>query len=459
MAYLRTRKANLKLNHFPLSKQILYATGTLGWSIMVNLILVMFVYYYVPPTGKGLHLLITQRTVLGIFTVLEIIAAGGRLTDAFYDPFIGKMSDSCKSKRGRRIPFMMWSIVPAVACCILVFFPPYGGGVSNMNAVWLAFFLTLFFMSVTTYVIPYNSLLPELAASNEDKIRLSTFQQVGFVLGAVIASLVNNIADLFGWMLHLSERATCIQYAAITLGLSGGIALLIPVLTIDEKKYCHSVPSSTPLIKALKQSLSDKNFIYFIVAVLIYNMALSIITTGMLFFLTVLCHIDASEGSKFMGFMILLALLFFPIVYYLTKRFGEKKLLVIAFFILGFVFAGIALVGKVPIAPKVQLYIFLGIAAFPVAVLGILPNALLARIAAINTDKTGDNREGTYYAVNYFSVKVGQTLGLASFALLTIFGKDPGHDFGLRLSGIFGCTLCALAGFIFTGFKDSHKTG
>ena len=424
---------------------------------MVNLILVMFVYYYVPPTGKGLHLLITQHTVLGIFTLLEIIAAGGRLTDAFYDPFIGKMSDGCKSKRGRRIPFMMWSIIPAVACCILVFFPPNSGGVSNMNAVWLAVFLTVFFMSISTYVIPSNSLLPELAVTDEDKIRLSTFQQVGFVLGAVIASLVNNIADLFGWLLHLSERSTCIQYSAITLGIAGGIALLIPVLTIDEKKYCHSVPSSTPLIKALKQSLSDRNFIYFIVAVLTYNMALSIITTGMLYFLTVLCNIDASEGSKFMGFMILLALLFFPVVYYLAKRFGEKKLLIIAFFVLGFVFAGIALVGKVPISPEVQLYIFLGIAAFPVAILGILPNALLARIAAVNSAKTGDNREGTYYAVNYFSVKVGQTLGLASFAILTIFGKDIGHDFGLRLSGVFGCTLCVIAGLIFTRFKGSKS--
>lgn len=442
---------------FPLNKQILYAAGTMGWSIMVNLIGVMFIYYYVPPNGSGLHLLITQRTVFGIFTLLTLITVGGRLTDAFYDPFIGKMSDSCKSKRGRRIPFMMWSILPAVICCILVFFPPSGGGVSRMNAVWLAFFLTVFFMSVTTYVIPYNSLLPELAATNQDKIRLSSFQQVGYVLGVVIASLVNNIADLFAWLLHISERATCLQYAAVILGVTGGILMLIPVLAIDEKKYCRSVPSSTPLRKALKQTLSDKNFIYFIVAVLAYYMALNIITNGMLYFLVVLCNIKASEGSKFIGFMILLALVFFPVVYYLAKRFGEKKLLVIAFFILGFVFAGIALVGKLPIVPEVQLYIFLGIAAFPVAVLGVLPNALLARIAAENAAATGDNREGTYFAVNYFSQKVGQTLGLASFAMLTIFGKDPGHDFGLRLSGIFGCALCIIAGLIFTGFKDAKK--
>ncbi len=428
----------------------------MGWSIMVNLIGVMLVYFYIPPKGSGLHVLITQRTFLGIFTLMALITAGGRLSDAFYDPFIGKMSDSHKGKRGRRIPFMMFSIIPAVVCCILVFFPP-ARQVSRLNIGWLASFLTLFFMAATTYIIPYNSLLPELATTDEDKIRLSTFQQVGFALGAFIASLTNNIADLFAYLLHLTERGTSVQYAAVSLAVMGGLIMLIPVLTVDEKKYCRSVPSSTPLMEALKQSLSNRNFIYFIIAVLAYSMALNIITNGMLYFLTVLCHIDASQGSKFIGYTFLLALMFFPIVNLLAKRFGEKKLLVISFFILGFVFAGIALIGKLAMPPVVQLYLFLGIASFPVATLGILPNALLARIASDNAALTGDNREGTYFAVNFFSIKVGQTFGLAVFAMLTIYGKDPGHDFGLRLSGIFGCALCIISGLIFTGFKETRK--
>jgi glycoside/pentoside/hexuronide:cation symporter, GPH family len=428
----------------------------MGWSIMVNLIGVMLVYFYLPPTNSGLHVLITQRTFLGIFTLMALITAGGRLTDAFYDPFIGKMSDSCKSKRGRRIPFMMFSIIPAMLCCVMVFYPP-AQQVSRMNVAWLACFLTLFFMAATTYIIPYNSLLPELTSNNKERIRLSTFQQVGFIAGAIISSFINNIADIFSRLLHITEREQCVQYAAISLAILAGIVMLIPVLTVNEKKYCLSKPSSTPLIKALKQSLSDKNFIYFIIAVLSYSMALNIITNGMLYFLTVLCHIDDSQGPKFIAYLFLLALLFFPVINIMAKRIGEKKMLVTSFFVLGLVFAGITLIGKLPMPPVVQLYLFLGIAAFPVATLGILPNALLARIASENALSTGDNREGTYFAVNFFSIKVGQTFGLAVFAMLTIYGKDPGHDFGLRLSGMFGCVLCIMAAFIFTGFKDARK--
>ncbi len=216
----------------------------MGWSIMVNLIGVMLVYFYIPPTGSGLHVLITQHTFLGIFTLMALITAGGRLTDAFYDPFIGKISDSHKGKRGRRIPFMMFSIIPAIACCILVFYPP-AKEVSRINAGWPACFLTLFFMAATTYVIPYYSLLPELAATDADKIRLATFQQVGFIAGAITASFINNIADLFSGLLHLSDRTACVQYASVSLAIIGGIAMLIPVLTIDEKNT--AAPNHHPL--------------------------------------------------------------------------------------------------------------------------------------------------------------------------------------------------------------------
>lgn len=59
-----------------------------------------------------------------------------------------------------------------------------------------------------------------------------------------------------------------------------------------------------------------------------------------------------------------------------------------------------------------------------------------------------------FFAVKYLFVKLGQTLGIALFAMLTIYGKDPGHDFGLRLNGVVGFALCILALLFFTRFKE-----
>ncbi|HXB11736.1 MAG TPA: MFS transporter [Bacteroidia bacterium] len=444
------------MKNFPLSKQIIYALGMMGWSMMINLIGVMLVYFYLPPNGAGLNVLVSQATFLGVFNIMAVILGSGRLFDAFYDPFIARMSDKSKSKRGRRIPFMLYSTLPSVIFCILVFFPP-AMIATRSNAIWLVLTLTLFFVSTTTYAIPYNAMMPEIAKTSEDKVRLSSFQQVGFVFGIIISSQCNNIGDVMGNIFHLTGRVACLQYSVVFLAIIGGIAMLIPALLIDEKKYCHSGPSSTPIFKALKESFTNRNFIYFIIAYLTFFMALNLITNGLLYFVKVLAGIPESQGGRLIGFMVLLSLLFYPLVNYTVKKIGEKRLVLISFFILSFAFIGIAFIGRLPIDPKLQLYVLLGLVAFPLASLGILPNAILAGIIDEDVKRTGDNREGMYFAVNFFSAKLGQTLGLALFAMLTIYGKDPGHDMGLRMTGVSGCVLCAFAGLIFFGFKQQAK--
>ncbi|HTB06149.1 MAG TPA: MFS transporter [Bacteroidia bacterium] len=441
------------MKSFPLSKQIVYALGMMGWSMMVNLIGVMLVYFYLPPSNSGLNMLISQRTFLVVFNLMAIITASGRLLDAFYDPFIARKSDMATSKRGRRIPFMIYSVLPAMLFCILIFYPPVAIA-SRSNAIWLIVVLSLFFVATTTYVIPYNALLPELAATTAEKIRLSSFQQVGFVVGIIISSRVNNIADWVGPTMGLHTRVAAVQYAVIFLSIIAAIAMLIPAFAIDEKKYCHSTPSSTPLMLAIKESFQNRNFKYFLFASFSYFTALNLITNGILYYVTVLCGIPESEGANFMGFMVIISLMFYPLVNILVKKTGQKKMMIFSFFVLSISFVCITLLGKLPFSSKAQLYILLCIAAFPLASLGILPNAILAEIAADDVAESGDNREGMYFAVSYFSAKMGQTIGIALFAMLTIYGKDPGHDLGLRMGGICGFVLCIVAGIIFRGFKE-----
>jgi len=108
----------------PLSKQIAYACGMTGWSIMTNIIIVMLPYFYLPPSNSGLVPLVPQLLVLGVFNIMSLIAASGRLVDALFDPFIASLSDQSNNKHGRRIPFMRWAILPAIVFCGLTFCPP-----------------------------------------------------------------------------------------------------------------------------------------------------------------------------------------------------------------------------------------------------------------------------------------------------------------------------------------------
>jgi GPH family glycoside/pentoside/hexuronide:cation symporter len=437
----------------PFRKQLAYACGMIGWSMMTNIIIVMLPYFYLPPSNSGLTQYVPQLLLFGVINLLSVIAASGRFVDAVYDPFIASMSDKSTHPKGRRIPFMKWAILPAVFFCCLTF-SPLVKGESIYNAAWLAVNMICFFMGATTYIIPYNALLPELADTAAEKVKLSSFQQVGFIIGIMLSALVNNFADLVQKSFPVDDRDTAVQYTIWGLSIVAGLFMLIPVLYIDEKKYSRGKPSHLPLLPAIRKTFGNRNFKYYLVSDFSFYMALSIISSGLLYFVTVLLKLPESEGGVLMATMVLVSLVFYPLINYLSKRIGKKPIVLFSFALLSLIFIAIFFLGKFPASSNVQIYTLVLCAAFPLASLGILPNAILAEIAQRDAKKTGENSEGMFFAVKYLFVKLGQTLGIALFAFLTVYGKDPGNDYGLRLNGICGCVLCLMALIVFSRFRE-----
>ncbi len=200
-----------------LKKQVIYAFGMMGWSVMINLISVILVYVYAPPSTSGLPVLISQAVIFGVFNLISLITASGRLTDAVFDPMIAQLSDRSRNPKGRRIPFMKRAILPSVVFCCLIFHPLHQSE-STANTVWLILALIGFYVSTTTYIIPYNALLPEMAPGSHDKVRLSTWQSVGYVVGIAIGSNAFNITDLLQHSFGVESRLAALQYTVIYAG-------------------------------------------------------------------------------------------------------------------------------------------------------------------------------------------------------------------------------------------------
>jgi GPH family glycoside/pentoside/hexuronide:cation symporter len=437
----------------PLSQQIAYAFGMMGWSIMINLIGVILVYLFVPPENSGLPKLITQAAIFGIFNVIALITAGGRLIDAVYDPFIAQFSDQSKNPKGRRIPLMKKAILPSLIFCCLVFYP-LSEEVCAKNIVWLVCMLIGFYVSSTTYIIPYNALLPELAKAPEDKVRLSTWQSVGYVFGIGIASNAFNLTAFIQTHLGLS-KIHALQIAILAFVLLAGVFMLITALAIDEKKYSRSVPSSVPLKQALMQTLRNRNFLYFIVADFSYFISITLITSGLMFFVKVLLQLEESIGNTLMITMVLVSFIFYPVTNWAAKKTGKKKIVIVSLILLAFIFLGIFMLGKFEINAAAQIYALIALAAIPLASLNILPVAILAEVIEKDSRDTKENKEAIYFAVRYFFVKIAQTFGIALFSMFLNYGKDVGNDFGIRLNGLLGFFLCLVAALVFTRFKET----
>ena len=129
----------------------------------------------------------------------------------------------------------------------------------------------------------------------------------------------------------------------------------------------HSIPSHLPLLPAIRKTFSNRNFKYYLISDFTYYMALSIISSGLLYFVTVLLGLPESIGGPLLGVMVIVSLMFYPLINYLSKKIGKKPIVMFSFSaccvscLFSFTF-----LGKLPMSSHAQIYfMLLRLASFP----------------------------------------------------------------------------------------------
>ncbi len=451
----RVNEETMSKPSLPPSKQLAYAIGQLGWSTLINIIGLELVYIYLPPSNAGLPQLITDATFLVVLNAITLIAAFGRLWDAVTDPLIASWSDRSKHPQGRRIPFLFWGALPAAIACWAMFVAPVRE-VSSANLWWLLAMQVVFYLFLTVYVTPYFALLPEMGRNANERLNLSTWISITYALGIIVAAQTPLLAGLLGPALGITDKLTSLQYAIGLLAIIAALCMYMPVIFIKEKDYCESTPIDVPLFEALKTTFANVNFRFYVVADFAYFTALAIINTGLLYYITVLLGQHEALVAGLLAITVIVSFLFYPAVNILAKKVGKKILVSLAFFGMCLIFFGVFFLGRLPLDNVTQAYILVICYALPLAFLGVLPNAVLSDIAEHDAQQTGRRQEGMFFAARTLMQKFGQTFGILIFAGLTTFGKDPGNDLGIRLSGIAGFVLCFAAGVIFLRYNEAR---
>lgn len=449
----------------PLSRQILYAVGQLGWSSLTGIMGLQLVYFYLPPqqctcinTGpecachgsgdaESIPIFVSQNSFGGVFNVITILATVGRLWDAVTDPLIASWSDRMRSPYGRRIPFLAIGAVPAALACVGTFYPPIEHE-SGWNIVWLGVLQFLFYLFITVYCTPYFTLVAELGHTAKERLDLSTWCSVAFALGTILASAAPTIGAAFSDDPLAATRAGIATVSAIGCAL-----MLVPVFAIDEKRFCHSQPSDIGVYDALRRCVRNPHFRRYVATDISYFFANTIISTGMPYYVTVLADQDEQMLLPVMTTVVLLSFGFYLPVNKLALKLGKKRIVLYAFGGLGLTFAYVPIIGLPP-SPLVQLFVLAAVAAFPIAVLGMLPSAIAADIAVHDALRTGASNEGMYFAARTLLAKVGMSAGTLVFASLLNFGRDKTNDTGIRLTGPVSLVVFAGAALNFARYRE-----
>lgn len=431
----------------------LFAAGQFGWSLLSGLISNWLVYFYQPDEAsiaQGQTIFIPQGlVVLGIFTVIGGITAFGRLFDAITDPWIASLSDRCTSKKGRRIPFLKWASLPLAVSTVLVFWSPVNEN-SRINAVFLFVMVMAYYLSITAYCTPYNALIPELGHNQTERLNISTVISFTFIAGTAVAYLAPVIWGLF---IPAFGRVNAVRITFAIMAVVAFVCMQIPVWSIHEKEYVNTVPSKDTAFSSLASTFKNGEFRKFVGSDILYWIAITMFQTGLPFFVTSLLKLPETMTTLYFVGMTGLSLVFYLPINKLAPKFGKKKLILGAFgiFALSYLYTGF--LGKISvISPNVQGLILMVTASLPMAVFGILPQAVVADIAQSDAKRTGSNREGMFYAARTFAFKLGQSLSMLLFTAISTIGSTAGT--GYRMAAILAAVFCLLGGVIFLFYNE-----
>ena len=442
----------------------IFAVGQLGWSILGGIINTWLVTFYLPTTdavqNDGAKFYIpTGLVVLGILTVLGLITFICRIFDAVTDPWIASLSDRSKNPKGRRIPFMRRAAIPFAVITVVVFCAPVEE-ISTINIIWILVFLILFYLFMTMYCTPYNALISEFGKTQKDRMYISTAISLTYFFGTLIAYLPFIFAGVLRGMnisYSWSYRILFIILAAIAL-----VCMLIPTFKLNEKDFVDAVPSNSNAIKSLGATFRNKNFLKFAGSDIAYWIGLTLFQTGLPFFVKVSMNLDEFYTTVFLGAMTVLSACFYPFVSKLVKKFGKKKLVIIGFLGLALAYVVTALIGVLPLPGVAFGVIIVIIAAFPMALLGIIPQSIVADVAEEDAIKTGEKREGMFFAARTFAMKLGQSIAMLAFTSLAILGTTQdlrsndltASPVGLRIVAIVAVIFCCLGALILAFYDE-----
>ena len=410
-------------------------------------------YFYMPPEGSGVQRIfppfIFEGALLGIFTIIGFINFGARAFDAVTNPLIASWSDLSKSRLGRRRYFMAVSFAPFALFSVLVFFPLRhytampSAGQSWLNTVWLCVAILAFYFFYVMYTAPYNALISELGHNPKERLYISTAIGVTWSIGFAVGSQVYRVKDMFqasGLSATGAFQASQAIFAAASL-----LLMALPVLVIDEKRYVDSSVSTEPMMKSLVSSLKNRNFLVFLSSELLYNVCQTIIQMGLVYYVVTLLLLNEAVTSDLLIVLFALSFVFYVPITALTVRWEKKRMTVLGFVLLALLFVMFCFMGVVPISGLVYAYITVAVAAIPIAIFTIVPNAIVADIAEAHGITTGDFKAGMFFGVRSFETNVGISVANIVFPSLLLLGKSVENPLGIRMSAIVSVVIC-LAG-------------
>lgn len=387
--------------------KILFSAGDI--SISVPLAILMFFQLFFMTDIAGL------RPDYAAWAVMI-----GRLWDAVNDPWFGILSDRIKSRWGRRRTIMLFGAVPiGVGFALMWQVPPF-------DPLGLAAYYTLTFIifnTAFTFIrIGYYAMVPELTSDYDERISINGYlmaYSISGSLGAII--LITLLRGFFPDPVQLF----------MIIGISLGLLVILPPLLVfflTKGKLSETTASDLSMAESIRATLSNKPFWRLIGLYTMSWTTVSVIAAALVYFANYYLRVPdqanyfvlAAQGS---------ALLFVPLWVWASKKLDKSRAFIIGSLSWLVILLSISSLGSHQVGLA---YLLAALSGAGIACAYVLPWSMIPDVVEFDQLRTGERREGSYYAFASFFQKMaagiaiwamGQALAFANY--ITPSAADP----------------------------------
>jgi glycoside/pentoside/hexuronide:cation symporter, GPH family len=361
--------------------KMLFSTGDLSTSI--PLAIVMFFQLYFLTDVAGL------RPDLAGWAV-----GAGRVWDAFNDPLFGLLSDRIRSRWGRRRVLLLFGAVPLGLSFAMMWLVPRLSplGLTAYYAVAFILFDTVF----TAVHVGYNALTPEMTHDYDERSSLNGYRMVFSIAGTLGAIL---LATVLGWYIDDAR----VLYAIVGAGL--GLASIIPpfvVLAVTRERPASEQPAPLPVRQALTATLTNRPFWLVMGLYLLSWTTASILAANLVYFASYYLRVP-EQANYFVLVAQGAAIVFIPLWVWVAQRLDKRRAFLIGTASWVAVLAGLFFVGPDQVGLA---YALAALAGSGIATAYVLPWSMVPDIIEYDEVRTGQRREGSYYAFASFFQKL-----------------------------------------------------
>lgn len=409
-------------------ERVLYALASFGGGIPHFVLLVYFLKFATDVLGLDAALVAT-------------IFAGVRIWDGVSDVLVGTLSDTTRTRFGRRRPWMALGAIGLAFAIPLLWAPPALG--THALAAWTAFALTAYFTAHTAVYVPYGALGVELTRGLRDRNRLFTYRHMAYTF-AMVAGI--GVVAAF-------TKLGAPRLVGAWVGAGGAlivVASVLPLCVAVREPRPGGHPPSRSFKRMFRALLADEQARRLFSIAFVQRMG-SAAVSALGPFVTAVLLGDESALPLLLGAYVATTLLIAPTIVPLAGRFGTARLWRGAMVLGALGFTGLGFVERGGLAQVVVCAVVIGVAHSCSAV---LDRTLLAEAMDRGEARDGVRDEALYVSISTFVDKSAFALAVfvtglgLSWAHYTPDVADlPSVAFALRMMIAGGPVAGYLAGF------------